>query len=213
VFLIRPLRISIKYKDKIECPSELTEIKSQKIKLIGKHNLENYFVAATLAEKCGWGSQAFIAMQEFRGLSHRLETVGEYSKILFINDSKATAMDSVIVAVGAALEKTKPENKLFLLLGGKDKNLPWENLSILEANKNMHAVFFGQCGQLAQEKSKLAGPAFTQLAVALTYVFEQARAHDVVLLSPGGTSLDEFKNFEDRGDFFKATVNQYYSVK
>ncbi len=203
----------MKYKNQIPGQTEATIMKSQKINLIGKHNLENYFVAATLAEKCGWPAKSFQAMQEFRGLAHRLETVGEFKGILFINDSKATAMDSVLVAVGAALEKTKNENRLFLLLGGKDKNLPWEQLHELSAHKNIEIVFFGQCGQIAHDKSQLEGNIFNKLSEGLSYIFQQARSSDVVLLSPGGTSLDEFKNFEERGNIFKEIVTQYYSTK
>lgn len=203
----------MKYKSQIPGLTEVTTMKSQKINLIGKHNLENYFVAATLAEKCGWSSKSFQAMQEFRGLAHRLETVGEFKGILFINDSKATAMDSVLVAVGAALEKTKNDSKLFLLLGGKDKNLPWEQLQVLSSHKNIQIVFFGQCGPIAHDKSKLEGIVLNKLSEALSHIFQQAHNADVVLLSPGGTSLDEFKNFEERGNVFKEIVAQHYSTK
>jgi UDP-N-acetylmuramoylalanine--D-glutamate ligase len=203
----------MKYKNQIPGQSEVTTIQNQKINLIGKHNLENYFVAATLAEKCGWNLKSFQAMQEFPGLAHRLETVGLFKGILFINDSKATAMDSVLVAVGAALEQTKNDSKLFLLLGGKDKNLPWEQLQVLAVHKNIQIVFFGQCGQIAHDKSQLQGNIFKQLSQALSYIFQQARSSDVVLLSPGGTSLDEFKNFEERGNVFKEIAAQHYSIK
>lgn len=203
----------IKYKDQISCQTEETNIKNQKINLIGKHNLENYFVAATLAEKCGWNLKSFQAMQEFRGLAHRLETVGVYNGILFINDSKATAMDSVLVAVGAALEQTKNDSQLFLLLGGKDKNLPWEQLQVLVTHKNIQIIFFGQCGQIAHDKSQLHGTIFNKLSDGLSHIFQNARSSDVVLLSPGGTSLDEFKNFEERGNIFKQIVTEYYSTK
>lgn len=180
------------------------------IALIGKHNLENYLVALRLAELCHLSSTSIQAMQTFKGLSHRLETVGEFNNILFINDSKATAMDSVLVATEAALEKVKKESRLFLLLGGKDKNLPWEQLSVLSSKPQIQPIFFGQCGKLAQEKSGLAGSCFSNLAPALDFVFQSAQLGDVVLLSPGGTSLDEFKNFEDRGHFFKESVMKHY---
>lgn len=198
------------YKDKVSKTYELTTIGDQKINLIGAHNLQNYYVAELIAKKCCWGPSAFQAMQNFQGLSHRLETVGRFNDVLYINDSKATAMDSVLVATTAALEKTAEHSKLFLLLGGKDKNLPWQQLNILSQKKNISFVFFGQCGQLASEKSKLEGPVFLSLAPAMSFVFEKSTAEDVVLLSPGGTSLDEFKNFEERGNFFKNTIHEFY---
>ena len=148
------------------------------------------------------------AVQNFQNLEHRMEHVATVRGVEFINDSKATAMDSVLVAVGAALEKTKNDSKLFLLLGGKDKNLPWEQLSVLTAYPNIKVVFFGACGQLAKEKTTLPGDYFSKLEGALNHCYLSAKAGDVVLLSPGGTSLDEFKNFEERGNFFKSYVNQ-----
>ena len=60
---------------------------------------------------------------------------------------------------------------------------------------------------------QLQGNIFNKLSEALSYIFQQAKPTDVVLLSPGGTSLDEFKNFEERGNIFKEIVTQYYSTK
>jgi len=182
------------------------------ISLIGKHNLENYFLALSLAQLCKLSPAAIEAMKKFKGLAHRLETVEQFNGILFINDSKATAMDSVLVATQAAMDKVKADAQLYLLLGGKDKNLPWEQLNVLKKNPQVQTIFFGQCGDLAHSKSGLDGAVFSRLAEALNFVFAKAKQGDVVLLSPGGTSLDEFKNFEERGHFFKETVKKHYTV-
>ena len=115
-------------------------------------------------------------------------------------------MDSVLAAVKGCLENIRPPSLLFLLLGGKDKNLPWEDLADLAAKENIVPVFFGACGSLAKEKSGLIGEYFEKLGSAINYCQKRARPMDSVLLSPGGTSLDEFKNFEERGDFFKTLV-------
>ena len=95
---------------------------------------------------------------------------------------------------------------MYLLLGGKDKNLPWQQLALLKQNKAIHCVFFGACGKLAKEKSGLSGEYFENLGNAVEYCQKVSKSGDIVLLSPGGTSLDEFKNFEERGDFFKRLV-------
>lgn len=182
----------------------------EKSHLIGEHNLDNLAIAFKLAQYLKLSPQAFQAMLQFKGLHHRLETVGFYKNILFINDSKATAMDSVLVATQAALTKTAQNNKLYLLLGGKDKNLPWNELNILSQYSNIQCVFFGQCGETAQIKSQLNGNLFGQLAEAVRFVFTNIQSGDVVLLSPGGTSLDEFKNFEERGNYFKNLVKEHY---
>lgn len=178
------------------------------VALIGSHNKDNFSVAARVAELSGWHESTLLLMANYRGLPHRLEFVGQLNGVNYVNDSKATAMDSVAVATQGCLEALALDKRLFLLLGGKDKNLPWEQLSILSTFGRIRCVFFGACGKLAQEKSELAGPYFEKLEPALIYCEQESAGGDTVLLSPGGTSLDEFKNFEARGNFFKDFVNQ-----
>ncbi len=196
----------IQYQKNIFCQTVPTTILDQDIKLIGQHNLQNYCVALEIAKKCKLSASAFAAMKNFTGLPHRLENLGEIGGVLYINDSKATAMDSVLVAVMAALEKIQQSGKLYLLLGGKDKNLPWEHLNVLGTKKNIEILFFGECADVAKNKSKLIGSQFKHMAEAVNYSKQKSRPGDVVLLSPGGTSLDEFKNFEDRGNNFKKLI-------
>lgn len=174
--------------------------------LIGSHNRDNMALAYQIAKALHLSDEALNKILNFSGLSHRLETVGLFEDVLYINDSKATAMDSVLVATQAALEKVSEQNHLYLLLGGKDKNLPWNQLNVLKSNAKINFVFFGACGPHAKQMSQLEGDVFSNLKSALETVFNSARAGDVVLLSPGGTSLDEFKNFEDRGNIFKEHV-------
>ncbi len=178
------------------------------VQLIGPHNKDNFALAAELGQKAGWPNESFAAMAKYQGLPHRLEFVTESRGVKYINDSKATALDSVIVAAQGCLEQIADQSRLFLLLGGKDKNLPWKQLSFLKSDSRITFVFFGACGPVAQKKSDLAGEVFDRLQPALESCFLRASAGDTVLLSPGGTSLDEFKNFEDRGEFFKNLVIQ-----
>lgn len=179
--------------------------------LIGKHNQDNLALATAIALEAGWPRQAFQGMIEFKGLSHRLENLGQVKGIRFIDDSKATAMDSVLIASQAAYETLQRGGRLFVLLGGRDKNLPWEQLKSLSALQNTQFVFFGECAALAQSKSSLPGDQHQSLKNAMDSVFKSVKATDTVLLSPGGTSFDEFKSFEDRGDFFKRTVSEFAS--
>ncbi|MBC7741224.1 MAG: UDP-N-acetylmuramoyl-L-alanine--D-glutamate ligase [Bdellovibrionaceae bacterium] len=175
--------------------------------LIGAHNKDNFAIAAELAKAAGFSAESLTAMAQFKGLLHRLEFVNTIKGVKYINDSKATSMDSVEVAAQGCLESLTNSAKLYLLLGGKDKTLPWEQLAHL-AVPQIIPLFFGACGQLAKNKSQLSGPYFSKLIEALEHAYQSAQAGDVVLLSPGGTSLDEFKNFEDRGEFFKKFVTQ-----
>ncbi len=181
----------------------------EKALLIGQHNQDNLALASSLAQAAGWPPASIDGMKSFKGLVHRLENVGTFKNIRFINDSKATAMDSVLIAATAAYDTLEGSGKLFLLLGGRDKNLPWQDLGPLKNFRNIEFVFFGECRNIAQQKSTLPGSSFSHLGEALTHTFQRANPQDTVLLSPGGTSLDEFKSFEERGNFFKRKVEEF----
>jgi UDP-N-acetylmuramoylalanine--D-glutamate ligase len=181
--------------------------------LLGSHNQDNIALAAQIALHCHWPISSLQAMKAFPGLEHRLENMGFFDGIRYINDSKATALDSVLTAVEVAHACLSPRSVLHVLLGGRNKNLPWEALQTLGSLPRIEFLFFGECRQVAKEKSHLAGPEFAKLEEAITHVLTQAKTDDIVLLSPGGTSLDEFKGFEDRGHFFKEKVRSFYSNK
>lgn len=181
-------------------------------KLLGLHNQDNIALAAQMALHCHWPISSLQAMKAFSGLEHRLENLGLFDGIQFINDSKATAIDSVSIAIQMAHSYLPQRGRLFVLLGGKDKNLPWEDLGSFSGLSSTEYVFFGDCRAIAQQKSGLPGPSFLTLNEALDSLFLRASTGDVVLLSPGGTSFDEFKGFEDRGRFFKEKVRAYYST-
>lgn len=193
----------------VNAEHNLSALEKEKIVLIGSHNHDNFAVAQELAKAAGWSFASIEKMYQFKGLSHRLENVGTVNGVTYVNDSKATAMDSVLVAVEGCLEKLSESHVLHLLLGGKDKNLPWEQLSVLRTKKQINFIFFGACGDLAKEKSHLNGPSFKTLDSALDFCMSVEKPEDIVLLSPGGTSLDEFKNFEERGHFFTKKVIRF----
>ncbi|MGZ3773723.1 MAG: UDP-N-acetylmuramoyl-L-alanine--D-glutamate ligase [Pseudobdellovibrionaceae bacterium] len=192
-----------------QADTEIARLHLEKAHLIGKHNQDNLALASAIAIEAGWPSTAIEGMRHFNGLDHRLENVGTFKGVRFINDSKATAMDSVVIAASAVHNTLTKSAQLILLLGGRDKNLPWENLNALKKLNNVEFVFFGECRTIAQQKSLLLGNSFPSLKEGLEYAFNKAKADDTVLLSPGGTSLDEFKSFEDRGNFFKTKVNEF----
>lgn len=180
----------------------------QTAKLIGKHNTDNLLLAFTIACELGLSEKAKQQMLYYRGLSHRLEFVGEYHQIRFINDSKATAIDSVLTAIDATLENSR---HLYLLLGGRDKNLPWQNLSSISQSTKISFIYFGEARDLIKQKMNSPGYSFVRLESAIDFCIHHAQKGDTVLLSPGGTSLDEFKSFEERGDFFKTKVHSHYA--
>lgn len=175
----------------------------QKSYLIGEHNLDNLAMAFSISRYLLWGEKAEEAMLQFKGLPHRLETVAVKNGVLFINDSKATALDSVQIAVQAALSQNP--RVLHLLIGGRDKNLPWEELQTIQ-DPRLTISYFGECGFHAKSKMQIEGEVYSSLSDAFSGVVQALSTNDIVLLSPGGTSLDEFKSFEERGNFFKKLV-------
>jgi UDP-N-acetylmuramoylalanine--D-glutamate ligase len=193
-------KISIKWTDRKAPIVKQKDLKN--CQLLGSHNLDNIAMAAEVATLAQWPPAAFEGLKEFRGLAHRVENLGERNGVRYINDSKATTMESVRTAVASTLETVPAKSTLHLLLGGKDKNLPWEELNSLGQIPNLRFYFFGDCREIAHAKSALSGPTFRTMLEACTAATAYTKPGDSVLLSPGGTSLDEFKNFEHRGEVF-----------
>jgi len=106
---------------------------------------------------------------------------------------------------------------LVLLAGGRDKNLPWQDFSQLVLKRVRYLILFGEAADLI-EKSLIAELPSEQemipygkcsgLEEAIKIAVEICEKGDVVLLSPGGTSFDEFKDFEERGEKFRVWVNE-----
>jgi UDP-N-acetylmuramoylalanine--D-glutamate ligase len=179
------------------------------IRLRGEHNLLSVLAAAAIAFAAGISVEAIQAgVRDFTGVVHRLEFVGTRKGAAWYNDSIATAPERTIAAIQAF------DEPLVLLLGGRDKNLPWEKLAELLHQRVNHVVVFGEAadkilraigpvkpGQRLQSISRQPG-----LRSAVQAAAEIVQPGDVVLLSPGGTSFDEFKDFEERGERFREWV-------
>jgi UDP-N-acetylmuramoylalanine--D-glutamate ligase len=185
--------------------------KETDIHLRGKHNLMNVLAACAIAIEMGISSAALRkAVQHFSGVPHRLEFVKEIKGAKWYNDSIATAPERTIAAVNAF------DDPIVLMLGGKDKDLPWERLADLIHEKVDHVIIFGAAKEkilsAIRSNSAHARPfsvtATTNLLQAVLAAYEISEAGDVVLLSPGGTSYDEFKDFEERGEKFRLWVQQ-----
>ena len=191
--------------------SLLTQQQLVPCSLVGEYNKDNLALAAEIASLASFPPESFTKMKIFKGLSHRLENLGLIGSVQFINDSKATTIESVLQATKTVCETLSSEARLFLFLGGHDKNLPWELLRPLAAQKQLHFVFFGEFGLSAKKITGLSGPCYPTLAIALGELPGLTKSGDTVLFSPGGTSHDEFKNFEERGHFFKTVVTRLFS--
>lgn len=178
------------------------------IELIGAHNLQNVLAACAITGAIGAPPEAMrAAVRGFRGAPHRLEFVRTINSVDWYNDSKATAP----LETEAALRSF--ERPMVLLLGGRDKGLPWESLAELAKQRVHHVVAFGEAaamisGVLQRVAPQLKVSRTANLAEAVAAAAKAAQPGDAVLLSPGGTSFDEFVDFEERGEHFRQLVNQ-----
>ena len=177
------------------------------VELRGRHNVLNVLAAIALSGAAGASPVAMRAgLTGFRGVAHRLELVRERNGVRWYNDSIATAPERVIAALRAF------DEPLVLLLGGRDKKLPWNDLAALVRDRVKRVVVFGEAGPLIEQALLAAGvPAerYTRratLAEAVRVAAEQAVPGDVVLLSPGCTGFDEFRDFAERGNKFRQWV-------
>lgn len=183
----------------------------ERIQLRGDHNVQNVLAAFAIGHAAGFPLDAMLeAVEEFRGVPHRLELVREWNGVRWYNDSIATAPERSMAAVRAF------EEPIVLLLGGRDKDLPWEELIALADERVDHLVLFGEAAEKIQKTVDSLGPGKRRFSVtraaglqeAVRKAAEIAEPGDVVLLSPGGTSFDEFKDFAERGERFSAWVQE-----
>jgi UDP-N-acetylmuramoylalanine--D-glutamate ligase len=189
------------------------------IRLRGAHNVLNAVAACALSGATGVEPEAMReAIRDFTGVPHRLELVRERNGVKWYNDSIATAPERVVAAMNSFTEP------IVLLAGGRDKKLPWEEFSRAARQKTKALIVFGEAADLIEraaeaENEKVEGRMYKtrpklinvvkcgRMAEAVQKAAEIAEAGDVVLLSPGGTSFDEFKDFEERGQKFRELVN------
>lgn len=172
--------------------------------LNGKHNQFNSMAAGISARAAGIRKEKIRdCFETFEGLEHRLEFVATVRGVDFINDSKGTNLNSVWFA----LESMK--KPVVLILGGQDKGNNYNEIMDLVEEKVKAIVCMGvdNTAIRAAFDSKIETIVDTQSAIdAVNAAYALSDKGDVVLLSPGCASFDLFKNYEDRGDQFKAAV-------
>jgi len=183
----------------------------EKISLRGDQNVLNVLAAFTIGHAAGFPLDVMLeTVEEFRGVPHRLEVVRELNGVRWYNDSTATAPERSIAAIRAF------DEPIVLMLGGRDKDLPWEELLQLVSERVDHVVIFGEAADKIQQTVDSLGLGTTRFTLsranglheAVLQAAEVAEAGDVVLLSPGGTSFDEFKDFAERGERFRTWVQE-----
>lgn len=182
-------------------------IDRDELPLLGDHNVANALAASLavmIADRDHRDARALekisAALRSFQALEHRIETVGEFGGVTWINDSKSTNVASTLVAMRGM---TKPT---VLLLGGKHKGEPYTDLAPELERTGRAVIAYGEAAPLIENDLKGVVP-LTRLGSSFDEVIaaarELARPGDVVLLSPACSSYDMFDNYEHRGAEFK----------
>lgn len=172
----------------------------------GKNSVENIMAAVACARLMGIERERIIeSINSFTGLAHRMEFVREVDKVTYINDSKATNPASVV----RALEGLEPP--VVLIAGGKEKGCDY---GVLEAGVKEKVRVAVLCGEAGKEINKsLSGVIDTVLVgsfdEAVEVAHKRAEEGETVILSPACSSFDEFKSYTERGERFKALVEEF----
>ena len=178
----------------------------EELSLTGKHNLYNSMAAGISANVAGIHKETIReALSTFAGVEHRLEKVATVDGVEYINDSKATNVNSCWYALQSMKKKT------ILILGGKDKGNDYSEIAELVKGKCTGLIFLGADNSKLLEFFKDYG-----LPIADTHSIEEcvqeahrmAKSGEAVLLSPCCASFDLFKSYEDRGHQFKNLVSK-----
>ncbi|MGA8360147.1 MAG: UDP-N-acetylmuramoyl-L-alanine--D-glutamate ligase [Candidatus Dormiibacterota bacterium] len=176
------------------------------IPLFGEHNLQNVLAAVAIARAAGVATSPIAgAVRDFRAVPHRLQTVRDEDGVLWINDSKATNVESAIAAL-----RSFPGRTIVWIGGGKGAGTSIEPLADEVVARSRYAVLNGaSAGELDEALARRGFAARTVVATlgdAVAAAAALARPGDVVLLAPGYKSFDQFRDFEDRGRAFGEAV-------
>ncbi len=180
------------------------------IRLRGEHNVLNVLAASAVAAALGLTAEHMrLGVENFGGVPHRLELVRVLDGVAWYNDSIATAPERAIAAIRSF------DEPIVLLAGGRDKKLPWDEWAQLVRHRVRALILFGEAADLILDAlSKATGDLpetvlrCESLEDAVRAAYHASQPGDVVLLSPGGTSFDEFRDFAERGERFREWVNE-----
>ncbi len=186
---------------------EELRIKTEEITIKGKHNMYNSMAAAVAANIMGVKNETIRrSLATFQGVEHRLEYVATIRGVRYINDSKATNVNSCWYALQSM------KTPVVLILGGTDKGNDYSEIADLVREKVHTLIFMGLDNKKLNEYFTLNSNCkivdTDNLADAVKAAYEVAQKGDTVLLSPCCASFDLFKNYEDRGEQFKETVKK-----
>lgn len=179
-------------------------MEQEDLALTGTHNLFNSMAAGISANIAGIKKECIReALSDFKGVEHRLEKAGVVNEVNYINDSKATNVNSCWYALKSMKTKT------ILILGGKDKGNDYNEIADLVKEKCSGLVYLGLHNEKLHDffdKFGLPVADVQSMKDAVAAATKMAKPDETVLLSPCCASFDLFKSYEDRGDQFKECV-------
>jgi UDP-N-acetylmuramoylalanine--D-glutamate ligase len=181
------------------------------IHLRGQHNLLDVLAACAISFSAGLPAQSMqVGISGFEGVAHRLQFVRQWGGADWYNDSIATAPERSMAAINSFSEP------LIVLAGGRDKKLPWGEFAELVHQRVDHLITFGEAADLIVEAVGPQLPEQRPYTINTSHTLQEAvqiaaqlvQPGDVVLLSPGGTSFDQFRDFEHRGESYEIWVKE-----
>ena len=182
----------------------------EELSLTGKHNLYNSMAAGISANVAGIRKETIReALKSFVGVEHRLEKVAKINGVEYINDSKATNVNSCWYALQSMKTKT------VLILGGKDKGNDYSEIAELVKEKCCGLVFLGADNSKLHaffDSFGLPVADTSSMQECIEQATKMAKSGETVLLSPCCASFDLFNNYEERGRIFKECVNKLQTV-
>lgn len=188
---------------RVRLPGVAADVDLVDVRVPGRHNLEHAATAVGLALAMGVPEAAIRrALPELRALPHRMEPVGELDGVLWLNDSKATNVASTLVGVGGL------ERPGVVLLGGQAKGPGFGDLAPVLRGQRAVLAFGEAAPQIVEELGAVGVEvqACGGMVDAMAVARRLAQPGDAVVLSPAAASFDGFRNFEHRGDVFRAWV-------
>lgn len=184
-------------------------LRAGELALRGRHNLENAMAAAAVCLARGLDPELVRAgLRSFKGVPHRLEEIARRHGVLFVNDSKATNVASTLVALAAMADAELP---VHLILGGQGKAQDFAPLAPAVREGCRAVYLIGEDAfEIAAVLEDVGPPTHEcrELERAVAAAAHAAIAGEVVLLSPGCASFDQFADFEARGERFRELVGQ-----
>lgn len=208
----KTIGISQNESEKIPFKNEFIDLNVDKdsIGLLGIHNLYNLTVAATVAKIVGVSDNSIISViKNLKPLPHRLETVGTFNEIKYIDDSISTIPEATISALNSI------PNVDTVLIGGMDRGINYDALvEFLAQTKTYNIILMYDSGKrinemLRKKPSKNNVIYAEDLEMAVKLATKITKKDAACLLSPAAASYGFFKNFEERGDKFKEYIKKY----